>query len=47
MAFKDDNKHKYSADGAEEKAEEVPLKKQKTIGSDDNRLFVVVHTSLH
>jgi hypothetical protein len=33
MASKDDNKRKYVADGTEE---EVPLKKQKTIGSDDN-----------
>jgi hypothetical protein len=32
MALKDDNKHKYAVDGAEE---EVPLKKQKTIGDDD------------
>jgi hypothetical protein len=32
MASMDDNKRKYSTDGAEE---EVPPKKQKTIGSDD------------
>jgi hypothetical protein len=34
MASKDDNKHKYVADGAEEEAEKAPLKKQKTIGDD-------------
>jgi hypothetical protein len=33
MASMDNNKHKYSADGAEE---EAPLKKQKTIGGDDS-----------
>jgi hypothetical protein len=36
MAAKDDNKHKYVVDSTEEEAEKAPLKKQKTIGGDDN-----------
>jgi hypothetical protein len=36
MASKEDNKRKYAADGTEEEAEEVPLKKQKMIGGEYN-----------
>jgi hypothetical protein len=36
MAFKDDNKRKYIADGAEEEAQEAPLKKQNAIATDDD-----------
>jgi hypothetical protein len=36
MASKDNNKHKYSTDIAEEEAEEAPPKKQVMIGSDDH-----------
>jgi hypothetical protein len=36
MASKDDNKLKYSVDIAEEETEVASLKKQKTIGGDDN-----------
>jgi hypothetical protein len=36
MASKDDNKHKYAADGDEEDVEEVPPKKQKMIDNGNN-----------